>query len=199
MTDDKGNLTPVVTTKGYNYTKEWSVKVIDSSLFQNAGHDNPASKAIPDFAVNATNVSLGSFTASRELVEQLDNFKAAPVNETNLATLTEPLRAKAKLTRDGIYLGADPANPAIGDMKVNIEFAPATTVSVIVGQNGNKLSPFAVAKSGSIAQLRVGTFSVQEMIGQFAKEESQRRKLVWVFGGFAMLMGGLFIKVARRR
>ena len=58
---------------------------------------------------------------------------------------------------------------------------------------------YAIGKSGSIAQLRVGTFSVPEMMGQFAKAEFQSRVLVWVFGGFALLMGTVFIQTARRR
>jgi beta-lactamase regulating signal transducer with metallopeptidase domain len=84
-------------------------------------------------------------------------------------------------------------------LKVKFEFAPAATASVIARQNGNNLSPYAVAKSGSIAQLRVGTFSVQEMTRQFAKDEFQTRLLVWVFGGLVILFGSVVIAVARRR
>jgi hypothetical protein len=121
------------------------------------------------------------------------------VNPTNLATVAEPLKARAKLADGGIFFGADPANPAIGDLKVKMEFAPATNVSVIAKQNGNDLSPYAIGKSGSIGQLRTGIFSVPEMTGQFAKTEFQSRALVWVFGGFAILMGTVFIQTARRR
>jgi hypothetical protein len=122
-----------------------------------------------------------------------------PVNEKNLSAFTNPLHAQAKLSGDGIYLGINPDQPAIGDVKIRFESAPAATVTVIARQSGNKLSPYAVTKSGLIAQLRVGTYSVQEMTGQFAKEQFKRRVLVWVFGGFTLLFGLLVITVARRR
>jgi Ca2+/Na+ antiporter len=197
--DSHGNTTTLLKTRTYNYTREWSEKVISSRSFYNAGHDNPDQKGIPDFAVAAAPISLGGFHVTPELVEQLENFQTAPVNTTNLATVAEPLKARAKLADGEIFFGADPANPAIGDLKVKMEFAPATNVSVIAKQNGNDLSPYAIGKSGSIAQLRAGTFSVPEMTGQFAKTEFQSRALVWVFGGFAILMGTIFIQTARRR
>lgn len=197
--DSKGNSTTLLKTKNYNYSKDWSEKLIDSRSFYNAGHDNPAAKGIPDRAVAAAKITLGVFAVAPELAGQIDNFQTVPVSDKNLSALAEPLRTRAKLFGDGIYLGTNADQPAIGDLKVKFEFAPAATASVIARQNGNNLSPYAVAKSGSIAQLRVGTFSVQEMTRQFAKDEFQTRLLVWVFGGLVILFGSVVIAVARRR
>lgn len=197
--DSKGNTTTLLKTRTYNYSRAWLEKLIDSHSFYNAGHDNPAAKEIPDRAVDATKITLGVFTVTPELVKQIDNFQTVPVNDKNLSTLAEPIRAKAKLFDGGIYLGTNADQPAIGDLKIKFESAPAATVSVIAQQNGNSLSPFAVAKSGSIAQLKVGTFSVQEMTSQFAKDEFQRRVLVWVFGGIVILFSMAILSVARRR
>jgi hypothetical protein len=197
--DSKGNSTTYLKTKTYNYSKDWSEKIISSGSFYNAGHDNPATKAIPDRAVDATKITLGVFTVTSELVGQIDNFQAVPLSDTNLSTLSEPIHGRAKLFDGGIYVGTNVDQPAIGDLKVKFESAPAATVSVIAKQNGTNLSPYAVAKSGSIAQLRVGTFSVQEMTSQFAKDEFQSRMLVWVAGGVLILFGSLIIAIARRR
>jgi hypothetical protein len=197
--DSHGNTTTLFKTETYNYSKNWSERVIDSRSFYNAGHDNPAGKKISDRAVNSAKITLGVFTIAPELVEQIDNFQTASVGDKNLSTLPEPLRAEAKLAGDGIYFGANPNEPAIGDLKVKFEFAPAAMVSVIARQNGCNLSPYTVAGAGSVALLRVGTYSTQEMVAQFAKTNFQQRMFVWIAGGVLILLGGLFIKMARRR
>ena len=197
--DSKGNTTTYLKTRTYNYSKNWLEQLIDSRSFYNAGHDNPATMEIAARTVDATKITLGVFAMTPELVEQIDNFQAVPVSDKNLSALSEPIRTKSKLFDGGIYVGANADQPAIGDLKIKFESAPAATVSVIAKQDGNNLSPYVVAKSGSIAQLRVGTFSVQEMTSQFAKDEFQRRLLVWIFGAFIILFGSIMIGVARRR
>ena len=197
--DSHGATTTDWKIKTYNYSKDWSEKLIDSRSFYNTGHDNPAAMKIPDRAVDATNITLGVFAVAPELVKQIDNFQTVPVNDKNLSALAEPIRSKTKLLSDEIYFGTNANQPVIGDLKIRFESAPATNVSVIARQDGGHLSPYAVGKSGSISQLRVGTFSVQEMTGQFAKDEFQRRMIIWVAGGVLILFGGFVIKMARRR
>jgi transmembrane protein TMEM43 len=197
--DSKGNSTTYLKTRTYNYSKNWLEQLIDSRSFYNAGHDNPATMEIAARAVDAIKITLGVFAVTPELVGQIDNFEAVPLSDKNLSALAEPIRAKSKLFDGGIYVGANADQPAIGDLKIKFESAPAAIVSVIAKQDGNNLSPYAIGKSGAIAQLRVGTFSVQEMTSQFSKDELQRRVLVWMFGGFIILFGGIVIAVARRR
>jgi uncharacterized membrane protein (DUF485 family) len=197
--DSHGNTTTLLKTRTYNYSKNWSEKVIDSRSFYDAGHDNPATKEIPDRTVAAAKITLGVFTVAPELVEQIDSFQAMPVNDKNLSAIAEPLRTKAKLAGDEIYFGTNADQPAIGDLKVKFESAPPATASVIARQNGNNLSPYQVANAGSVALLRVGTYSVPEIVAQFAKTNSQGRVLVWVAGCVLILFGGLLIKIARRR
>ncbi len=197
--DSQGNSTTLLKTETYNYSKDWSEKIIDSNLFRNAGHDNPVAKAIPDRTVAATKITLGVFTVTPELVAQMDNFQTVPVTDKNLAALAEPLRPQASLLDDGIFFGKNAEQPAIGDLKVKFESAPSATASVIARQDGNHLSPCPVANAGPVALLRIGTFSVPEMVAQFAQTNSQARVLVWVAGGVLILFGSLLIKIARRR
>jgi hypothetical protein len=194
--DSKGNTTTYLKTRTYNYSKNWLEQLIDSRSFYNAGHDNPATMEIAAHTVDATKITLGVFAVTPELAEQIDNFQAVPVSDKNLSALTEPIRVRAKLFDGGLYVGANADQPAIGDLKIKFESAPATTVSVIAQQNGNNLSPY---EARSIGSLRVGTFSVQEMTSQFSKDEFQQRVLVWIFGGFIILFGSIVIAVARRR
>jgi len=197
--DAKGNTTTLLKTRTYNYSRNWLEQLVDSRSFYNAGHDNPATKEIPDREVDATKITLGGFSVTAELVKQIDDFQTMPLSDKNLSALAEPIRSRAKLFDGGIYVGTNSDQPAIGDLKIKFESAPAATVSVIAQQYGDNLSPYAVAKSGSIAQLRVGTFSVQEMTSQFAKDEFHARVMVWIAGGVLILFGSFVLAIARRR
>jgi hypothetical protein len=197
--DEKGNSTTLLKTETYNYTKDWFENVIDSRSFYNRGHDNPGAKEISDRAVDAGAIALGGFTLSKELAQQIDNFQPAPMDVKNLSALNGSLRAKASLADGGIYFGTNFNQPAIGDMKVKVEFAPPATASVIARQDGGKLSPYAVPNAGSVALLKVGTFSVAEMTGQFAQANSQARTLAMVAGGVLVLFGSFITMIARKR
>jgi hypothetical protein len=214
--DAQGNSTTYLKTQTYNYVKVWSEKVIDSHRFHaravvpvpgtsidvkvmDGGHDNPATMPIPARAVAAAKINLGAFTVGPELAEQIDNFQAVPVNDNNLAAIAEPLRAGVKLLGDAIYFGTNANQPAIGNLKVQFESAPAATASVIARQNGNDLSPNQVGNAGTVALLRIGTYSAPEMVAQFAKSHSQTKLIVWVAGCGFILFGGLGIRQARKQ
>lgn len=198
-TDEQGKTTWKTSSETYDYTEVWSETLIDSHAFHNAGHDNPTVQKIAGRTASAATISLGVFALSPELLDQIDNFQTVPATDANLAALAEPLRAEAKLADGEIYLGDNPRKPAIGDVKVRLEMAPAATVSVIARQTGRTLSPYPVGSGGTIARLRVGTRSVQDLTAEFAKANSQERLTVWAVGGLACLMGLVFIRVARKR
>jgi hypothetical protein len=197
--DGKGNTTTWLKTETYIYTQDWFEKVISSQSFYNAGHDNPTEMKITVRAATATNMTVGVFSVAPELTAQLDNFMTVPLNPTNLAVPDAVLRTQAKQSGDEIYLGANHDQPAIGDLKVRVEVAPPTDVSVIARQKGNLLCPYEMDGAASVTLLRVGNFSVSEMATQFAKTNSQQRMIVWVAGGILMLCGLGMFALARRK
>jgi hypothetical protein len=142
---------------------------------------------------------LGVFAVAPELVEQIDDFHPVPVTEANLAAIPAPLRSRAKLLGNEIYFGTNADQPAVGDLKIKFESAPPAIASVIARQNGSNVSPYPSAHGGTVAPLRIGSYSTSEMAAQFAKAESQTRTLVWVIGCVPTLLGMLLLKTARQR
>ena len=66
-------------------------------------------------------------------------------------------------TRNGLYIGADSAEPEIGELKVSFEVVPSPTeVSVVSRQKGNRLEPY-LSKTGTIEPLQVGLASADLM------------------------------------
>lgn len=190
-------VTTLTTSTTYDYSQVWSEGVVDSKSFHDGGHDNPATKKIPDRTVAAANISLGVFAVTPKLSGLINNYQSVPLNDKNIATLAAPLRAEAKLVGDEIYFGNAPNNPAIGDLKVKYVVAPATTASVIARQDGTNLTPYPVGK-GEIAQLQIGYHSASEMTAQFSHRESQERRLVWGAGIFLFFVGCLTIFIVRK-
>ena len=182
----------------YNYSEVWSEKVINSRDFYNRGHDNPEQKRIPDRAVVAAKISLGAFALAPKLAEQIDNFQPVPVEDKNFSSPPAPFRGDAKIADGEIYFGANPQRPAIGDLKVKLEFAPAATASVIARQDGDKLMPYSLSKAASVALLRVGSHSIQEMTQQFTASNRQSRIGVWCMGGIITLLGGFMLLNANK-
>ena len=82
--DKDGGGKETVTT--YSYSQTWSGKVIDSKAFrQSWGHDNPALPPFPSTTFVARTVSLGAFTLSRPLVDEMKEREALRVTQAMAA------------------------------------------------------------------------------------------------------------------
>ena len=75
------------TTTTYTYEKVWSPDLINSSAFKEAGHENPTTRPVEGAEFVASNVSLGAFRLSADLISRLGPAKAfvPPVPEPQAA------------------------------------------------------------------------------------------------------------------
>ena len=86
------------TTTTYTYEKVWSPDLIDSSTFKEAGHENPTTRPVESAEFVASNVSLGAFRLSADLISRLGPAKAfvppvpeaAPAPVENVAPTAAP-------------------------------------------------------------------------------------------------------------
>ncbi|MCR5162390.1 MAG: TMEM43 family protein [Thermoguttaceae bacterium] len=88
----------------------------------------------------------------------------------------------------GYYSGKNPSLPEIGDLRVSFEYVPNGTVSVIAGQQDNKLVPWQ-SKNGTVILLKSGTVSQEQM---FADAQKANKTMGWILraiGLFVMYMG----------
>ncbi len=179
------------TTTTYDYAKRWSEKLIDSTKFkQPAGHTNPASMPYPSRLVTADKITVGAFGLSGLLAGKINNFVELPVER--LEALPEPMRAKAKLHEGRVYLGADPAVPLVGDLKVGFRVARPALVSLVARQVKGTFEPYATRNGGRIELLQVGEFSAGAM---FKRAEEANAFLTWGLrvGGFVVMWIGFML------
>lgn len=181
-----GGGTETVTT--YTYSKTWSGRPIRSDGFKHPeGHQNPGTFPYESEVQTADHVTLGAFTLSPALVGKIGNFEALSVS----AESAQPeLPAKAKPYGGGFYLGADPASPQLGDVRVTFQVVRPGDVSVIAKQAGQTFAPFVAQAGGTIELLQAGVCTAEAMI---QKAQQDNRVLTWLIrlGGFLVMLIGL--------
>lgn len=177
------------TKKTYTYEKKWVSSLPKSSQFkQPEGHENPSELKYRSTSFQADKVTLGDYTLDPELVGKLTNSKSVPLEEGSVK-----LPDGARVSDDKIYVGADPANPAVGDLRITETVVPTGPASAIAGQGPKeRLAPFETKAGESIGLIEPGTKTAAEM---FANARAANRTFTWVarLGGFLLLLFGFLL------
>jgi len=183
-----GGGTETVTT--YTYSKTWSDKAIPSANFKESTkqHQNPGSLPYESREQSADVVTLGAFTLSSSLVGQINNFESLPVS--NDTPLPATLKGKATVHETEFYIGADPASPQLGDVRIAFKVVKPTEASVIAKQVGNTFEPYRTKAGGAIELLETGIHTADAMI---QKEQESNIMLTWILrlAGFLLMLVGL--------
>lgn len=169
-----GGGTETVTT--FSYTRGWQEGRVDSSRFRRPeGHENPQpTHASRSFT--APGAMLGGFRLTAQQLE------AIPAEDA----LGEPR-----------VIGADPANPRVGDLRVTWRVARPEALSVVAAQMGEGFGPFPTRAGDRLFLLETGQVPAAAM---FRAAEQQNAILTWalragmavlVFIGFALVLNPL--------
>ena len=175
------------TTTEYTYSREWSDRPIDHTSFrQPAGHENmPMAYKSQDFV--AGKVGLGAFRLSESLIKSIE--KSSPLT-ADIEKVPEELKGKLKASAGGFYLGANPATPAIGDLKAAFAVVKPQVVSLISRQIGDTFEPYHAKAGGTIEMLTAGEQSAESM---FQQAQAANVTMTWILRlvGFIVMAIGL--------
>jgi len=191
----------------YTYTKTWKDSVIDSSHFKRPkGHNNPSRMKVNGETFIAKPVKLGAFSLSSGLVENLNNYQHLPMTEENLEQVPEEVRAQFGETTEVVslseqtqqlhtsygnyYVGQDPLQPQLGDLRIKFEVVHPATISVVAKQVGSSLTTYTTQTGGSLELFEYGTITAQDM---FKHEVHSNTMLTWILRlvGFIVMFFGL--------
>jgi hypothetical protein len=184
----------------YTYDQRWSSDAIDSSQFaREDGHSNPRPWRFTQEEKIADRVTLGAFTLSSGLVGQLNQYESLPIAQQ--LKLPETDQERAVVESETVYLPNEatgnkpnPAQPAVGDLRIKWQVVRPAVVSVIAGQEKSALgvwqSTQAQGFGTQIERLQMGTHTSQAMVGQM---EAENTMLTWLLrgGGFLMMAFGI--------
>lgn len=167
----------------YSYSRGWSDEPIDSSAFQRPeGHANP-SMPYRSQVQDARPAKLGAFTLGGSQLQQLNAFEPlAPADGG-------PLPAGFRPDGEAVVRG-DPANPAVGDLRITFQAVPAQALSVVARQTGGGLAAYHAANGHVIELVQPGTADAQSMFRQARADEAM---LTWILRlvGFVMMLLGI--------
>lgn len=173
-------------TKTYEYDKKWDKTLHQSSHFkQPAGHENPTKLKYNTTSWSAKQVTLGAYELDPALTAKIKNADPISLTEDSVE-----LPDGAKLADNQIYVGEDPENPSVGDLRISEELVPTGPVSVIAQQGpGNRLAPFHAKAGEDVGLVQTGEKSAAEM---FRTAQSENRLMTWLIrgGGFLLLLFG---------
>jgi len=131
------------TTTVYDYAKDWASGLTPSSSFEHPeGHQNPASMPYSGASWSASTVTVGAFDLPSSMVGRIGGSEPVPVTDETVAGLPSPIQENAQVSGGGLYLGASPSTPDVGDLRVRFSKVPPTDISLIAQQSGNSFSPY---------------------------------------------------------
>lgn len=196
-TKDKiGGGQETVTT--YTYTKEWVSAPVNSAEFHDPSErgDNTVLVTVPEETSQAKNVAFGAYRLSPGLIAQKDDRVPQNVELTPevIAQLEAAIGGDKKdcihASGSTVYLGASPAAPQVGDVRVSFYRVDNGEVSIIARVVGDTFEPFTAKNGYSLQRLSVGAHSMEAM---FETEKSANKTTAWILRllGFLLILLGL--------
>lgn len=167
------------TVTTYSYRRVWAEGRIDSSRFrQPDGHQNPEPR-YQTRAFNAERAMLGGFRISDAQVNQIPATTSLAVPGGN--------------ADGGRYIGQDPQNPRVGDLRITWLVARPDALSVIGAQVGDGFGPYATRAGDRLFMIEPGRVPAAAM---FQQAEADNVTLTWILrlvGTVVMFLGFLII------
>lgn len=165
------------TVTTYSYARGWSSTPENSTQFHTPqGHENPA-PLLEHTIVSADEGQVGAYRVDRRLLDAFRPSIPVGVSQENARNLSTALSRPVRLETDALYVGLDPARPAVGDLRIRYTAAPVGSVSVVAAQSGGALAPFTTPSGAEIFLVNLGMATAQEMLQQ-ASDGNQ--VLAWV-------------------
>lgn len=176
-------------TTTYSYVRTWSDQPIDSTRFREVrGHTNPVMTYRSREAL-APGTHLGAFAVPDSLLRGFGQPKPLAATEAQANALQFRIDKPVRVIDGVLHVGRDPAQPAIGDMRISFAEVPLQAASIVAAQAGSGLAPFPTRTGTTVELISAGTVPAAEM---FKEAQEDNVTLTWVLravGAFVMFIG----------
>ena len=186
-----GGSEETVTT--YEYVRTWSETRNDSSRFKRPeGHVNPQMR-YSRASYSSRDATLGAFRPGTNVIDKLPASEAVTLDPSLAGKLAGRLKGPVHVADGRIYLGDNPSQPRIGDLRINFRLAPGGPTSIVARQAGTGFAEYQTKAGDALLMVRPGTMSAADM---FAAAQRENRIMTWLLrlaGVFAMFLGFMLI------
>ncbi|MFO1496052.1 MAG: TMEM43 family protein [Lysobacterales bacterium] len=197
----------------YTYEMDWDSEYWDSSQFHNpVGHENPK-PALSGDGFFAPDARFGAYrfdnvAVARQALNELGDSSPGSLGDwpalmSGLPELSSSLREQGwfQLDAETYYKGREHVEDAeLGDLRVSFyELSNDYPLSMIAGQNGDRLEPWAASNGDHVLLAQGGTRSAETIVHDAIALNESFTKLLRIVGligatigaaGFARLLGG---------
>jgi hypothetical protein len=186
-----GGSEETVTT--YEYHRVWSESRNDSSRFKRPeGHVNPQ-MAYRAASYASSDATMGAFRPGTNVVNRLPANDAVPLEPSLARKLSGRVKGPVHIVDGRIYLGDNPSDPRIGDLRISFKIAPGGPTSIVARQAGTGFADYQTRAGDALLMVRPGTMSAADM---FAAAQRENNILTWILrlaGVIAMFIGFMLI------
>ncbi len=178
------------TVTRYTYKKEWSDRAIDSSRFRNVqDHRNPPMPATGARTFYAADAKLGAFRLEEPVLQAIPGGDRFAVPDSAAAQVRSRLGPSARILQGDVYVGADPNQPSVGDVRMMWEVLPVMPVSVVGRQSQSTIKPWVAGNGNEVLLVEAGAVEPATM---FRHGQESNEVLTWVLrlvGALLMFIG----------
>jgi len=186
-------------TTTYSYKQIWSSSPINSQEFKiRDGHANPAMR-YSGATFNGGDVTLGAFRPGEHVIGMLPDNEGMPVEAAMADALRARVHGPVQAIDGRFYLGENPSQPRIGDIRISYHIAPAGPVSIIGQQSGSDFTLYQTKAGNRILMVKPGTMSAVDMFS-----DAQRDNVIWswivrficafiIFIGFKLILDPIVV------
>lgn len=179
----------------YKYSRNWADHPIDSAKFkERSGHSNPQMTYRNRFVV-APQPKLGAFAVPSDLLRNFGTEDRLAVADEQLQAIGKRLNKPVQAVDGVLYVSQDPAQPAVGDLRITFTDVRLQPASIVAAQAGSGLGPYRTQAGGTVELIAAGQVSAASM---FKEAQDENRLITWLlraggvlamFIGFNLIMG----------
>ena len=159
--------------KTCTYKKVWSDKIIDSSSFEKSGYDNPTSKLYDSERFYGSDVKLGAFELTNNLLDKLSTKKA-------LSQLSEEVANSHNMTIDKTYYtDVKEGNAEIGNIRISFYENDAEYISILAMQSDSHFKVYKTKYGKNFFNLYEDEYNGSDMFKIIAKQ-NKRTELITI-------------------
>ena len=181
--DKLGGSTETTTT--YTYEPAWCDKQVNSNEFKDPDYKgkNFVLRVVDETEQLASNVTFGAYRLTEHIVESISGEEPAFPSLTEeqkkqlLANVSDST-VVVTVSGDQVYIGADPSNPHIGDVRITFTQVTSPETISLLQKVVNDTFESYVAKNGKqFSKVEMGTVSSHNMI---THQKSANKVMLWL-------------------
>ena len=183
----------------YTYNANWVDSPIDSNNFKDSSYRgrNITLANVEDETIRAKNVTFGAYKLPQFLADRIggaEPMTLSSVDRKSLATVInapQGYNASDMIHVQGstVYIGANPGQPTIGDVRITFTQTPPADVSIIAQVTGNTFEPFTASNGYKFSRLEDGNHSSSAMFEDARSENNMMAWILRVVGAILVMLG----------